>query len=344
MFNIGAIVYNQNSRSCADYSKIISERLGIKTYAHDDAEANGLVNTGIILVTTADKKQNPVLLSSIAKKHTVCAIVIVAVDKCWQPSQISKDFKIPIFVVPHGKSRDKQSEGEATATNELIDALRNLKKLETSEKKIAAYDQKINNIIESENYPDASLTYPIIEWYNSEKNKVNIYLLGGAMGTGKTSCAKELKHLLYNSVVIEGDDLWNSESVMFNDMHKQLVIKNIHSVINNCIETKAYTNVIFTWVMHTESIIKDVLMGLKLEKNCTVKMFTLTASKDVLKQRLNSDIIDGKRNNDGIIIRAYDRLEKSKRIPNELSVKIDTSKISPISVAKEIVRISNTNA
>ncbi len=342
MFNIGAIVYNQNSRSSADYSKILSQKLRINAYAHSEIETDD--NIGIIFVTNGDKKQNEISLSTIVKKHRVCAIVVVAVENGWDTSTISKVCNAPVFVIPHGKSRDEQSESEAATTEDLINALRKLKKLETSNDKIKDYDKKINNIISSGNYPDATLTNPIVEWYESEKEKVHIYLIGGAMGTGKTSCANQLKRFLYNSVVIEGDNLWNSQSVTFNDVHKKLVLKNIHSIINNCIETKAYTNVIFTWVMHTEAIIKDILSGLKLDEHCTVKIFTLTASKDVLKQRLTLDIGNGKRSNDGIIIRAYDRLEKAKSIPSNLSVKIDTSKMSPLAVAKKIVSIAKSNA
>ena len=342
MFNISSIVYNENSRSSTDYAKIIGTRLGIQVYALRDGECECPQEAGIIFVTTADKKGDAVYLSTVLQKHTVFAVVIVATEVDFTPSASCLNCEADVFTIAHGKQRDMQSESEATATNELVDALRKLSKLEPDENKKKKLESKIGNIISEGKYPDATLVDPIVKWYESEKKTVSLYIIGGAMGSGKTCVATQLKKLLYNPVVIDGDDLWNSTAVSFNDLQKQLVIKNIHSVLNNCIETKAYSNVIFTWVMHNEGIIKAVLDGLKLDDDCTVKVITLTASRDVIKQRLTSDIKSGRRKNDGIIVRAIDRLECAKSIPDTISAKIDTSKKSPIDIAKEIIRISRS--
>ena len=343
MFNIGSIVYNENSRSSTDYAKLIGARLEIQVCALRGGECECPCETGIIFVTTSDKNGDAAYLSTVSKKHNVFAVIIVAVDSDFSPSKATLACGADVFVIHHGKERDLMSESEAATTNELVNALSALRDLEPSEKKKEKQDAKIKKIISEGKYPDVALTDPITEWYRSERKRINIYLIGGAMGTGKTKVAEQLKKLLHNPVVIDGDALWNSTAVSFNDAQKQLVIKNIHSVINNCIETRAYSNIVFTWVMHKESIIKNILDGIKLDVNCRVNVFTLTASRDVLKQRLMSDISDGKRKNDGIIVRAIDRLENAKSIPDTISTKIDTSKKSPANIAKEIAKASRKN-
>lgn len=343
LFNIGSIVYNEKSRSSTDYAKLIGARLGIRAYALRGGDCECPRGAGIIFVTTADKKRNAVQLSTVLQKHNVFAMVIVGVKEDFSPSSACMKCEADIFIIRHGMERDMQTESEATATDELINALCILRNLETQTDKKEKLDEKIKMIISEGKYPDETLIEPIAEWYESKRKRINIYIIGGAMGTGKTCVAEQLKKSLYNPVVIDGDNLWNSSAVSFGDVQKRLVIKNIHSVINNCIETKAYSNIIFTWVMHNESIIKEVLGGLKLDENCCVSTFTLTARRDVLKKRLSSDIESKKRKNDGIIVRAFDRLESTKGIPNKISIKIDTSNKSPANVAKEIIEASRLN-
>ena len=54
-----------------------------------------------------------------------------------------------------------------------------------------------------------------------------IYLIGGAMGVGKTTVAQILKTKLSNSVFLDGDWCWDSDPFQVTEETKIMVIDNI---------------------------------------------------------------------------------------------------------------------
>ena len=66
-----------------------------------------------------------------------------------------------------------------------------------------------------------------------------IYLIGGAMGVGKTTVAQILKTKLSNSVFLDGDWCWDSDPFQVTEETKIMVIDNISHLLNNFIHCSA---------------------------------------------------------------------------------------------------------
>ena len=77
-----------------------------------------------------------------------------------------------------------------------------------------------------------------------------LYLIGGTMGVGKTATCQQLKSMLSNAVLLDGDWCWDADPFVVTDETKAMVMDNICHVLNNLIRCSAYDNVLFCWVMH----------------------------------------------------------------------------------------------
>ncbi len=162
-----------------------------------------------------------------------------------------------------------------------------------------------------------------------------LYLIGGTMGTGKTTVSQVLKQKLQNSIFLDGDWCWDADPFTVTDETKAMVMDNICFLLQSFLRCSAYEHVIFCWVMHEQGIIDELLSRLDISA-CEVKPFSLVISEAALKARLQADIDAGLRSPDSIArsierIRLYDKLN---------TMKIDVSEISPDAVAEEIMRNS----
>ena len=161
-----------------------------------------------------------------------------------------------------------------------------------------------------------------------------LYLIGGTMGVGKTAVCKELKTQMENCVFLDGDWCWDADPFWVTNETKNMVIDNICYLLNNFIHCSAYDNIVFGWVMHEQSIITDILDRLNLNE-CDVKIISLIADDENLKQRLARDIKEG--------IRSADVIDRSiARLPlyqNLNTIKIDTSNRSISEVASEVAAL-----
>lgn len=161
----------------------------------------------------------------------------------------------------------------------------------------------------------------------------NLLLIGGTMGVGKTTAGRILKKKLSNAVYLDGDWCWDADPFVVTDETKEMVLDNISHLLNNFLVCSAYENVIFTWVMHEQKIIDDILSRLHAE-NTRIFCFSLISDESALVKRLEKDVKAG--------IRNYDIIEKSvKRIPlyDKLnSISIDTSMKTPDETAEEIIQ------
>lgn len=133
-----------------------------------------------------------------------------------------------------------------------------------------------------------------------------LYLIGGAMGVGKTAVCKQLNLLLNNSVFLDGDWCWDANPFQVTDETKNMVVDNICYLLNNFIHCSAYQNIIFCWVMHQQDIIDTIIDKLDI-RECAVNVITLVCDGNTLLQRLQKDIDEGVRTAD-IIERSLDRL------------------------------------
>ncbi len=161
-----------------------------------------------------------------------------------------------------------------------------------------------------------------------------LYLIGGTMGAGKSAVGSALNRLANKSVWLDGDDLWRMNPFTVSENTKLMVMANIRAVINNFLACPDIDCVIFTWVMHEQEIIDDILSGLALD-GVEVRAVSLILSEESLKSRLEKDIAAGIRQPD-IVERSLGYLKKYDTLDTE---KLDVSGISPEDAAKRILEL-----
>ena len=122
----------------------------------------------------------------------------------------------------------------------------------------------------------------------------NLILISGPMGVGKSTVMAQLRQMLPNNVALDGDWCWMAEPFHVTDETKEMVMGNIHHLLNAFLRCSAYENVIFCWVMNKQKIADDVLRGLCLD-GVTVHHYSLVATEGALRARLQRDIDEGKR-------------------------------------------------
>lgn len=91
---------------------------------------------------------------------------------------------------------------------------------------------------------------------------MDLIFLNGAMGAGKTATARALQKKLPPCAMADGDDLWNMYPFAVNDTTKAMVLSNIGHVLNSYLQSGLFSSTIFSWVMHEESIVQDILLRL----------------------------------------------------------------------------------
>lgn len=167
---------------------------------------------------------------------------------------------------------------------------------------------------------------------------MNLILINGTMGSGKTATSQILKQKLPNSVFLDGDWCWDMHPFTVNERRKQLVLDNIHALLNNFIQSREYDNIIFCWVMHQESILRDVLSGLALS-GVDVHCYTLICSEQALRARMAKDVAAGVRKEEDIA-RSVARIPLYQQMPTH---HIDVSAIGA-NEAAEIINSGITSA
>ena len=161
--------------------------------------------------------------------------------------------------------------------------------------------------------------------------KKTVYMIGGPMGAGKTTVSQLLKKQLDHAVFLDGDWCWDADPFVVTDETKAMVLDNICYMLNSFIACSAYSNIIFCWVMHEQSIIDYLLENINISQ-CKVRLISLMADKETLVKRLNKDVLQGKRESD-VINRSLSRLPLYEKLD---TIKIDTTGKEPELVAKEI--------
>ncbi len=160
-----------------------------------------------------------------------------------------------------------------------------------------------------------------------------LIVIGGPMGVGKTSTCRELQRRLPNNVFLDGDWCWDMRPFNVNAETRAMVLDNICHLLNSFLRCRAYENVIFCWVLHEQAILDAILNRLDLA-GVELRCFSLVASADALRRRLELDVDRGLRDG-GAIERSLAYLEKYDRVDAE---KLDVSEIGPAEAAAEIAR------
>lgn len=162
-----------------------------------------------------------------------------------------------------------------------------------------------------------------------------LYLVGGAMGVGKTTVCKQLNALLPQSVFLDGDWCWDASPFQVTPETQAMVLDNICHTLANFLGCSAYRNVVFCWVMHRQDIIDAILSRLPLA-GCRVCCVSLTASEAVLRRRLEADVLAGLRSPD-VIQRSLARLPLYDGLH---TVKVLSDGKAPADLAAEIARLT----
>ncbi|GAA0070149.1 AAA family ATPase [Clostridium sardiniense] len=158
-----------------------------------------------------------------------------------------------------------------------------------------------------------------------------LIVINGTMGVGKTATCKELNKRLNNSVWLDGDWCWMMDPFIVNEENKKMVKENIIFLLNNFMNNSNIENIIFNWVIHDESIMEEILLGLK-NRGYDLEKITLICSKSALKARISKDIDEGKRDI-ACLERSVNYLDLYKDMNTE---KFDTSEKNVDEVVEEI--------
>ena len=115
------------------------------------------------------------------------------------------------------------------------------------------------------------------------------------------------------------------------DETKAMVNSNIAHLLNGFLACSEFENVIFCWVLHEQYILDNLINALNLD-GCTTCCFSLVSTEQALVERLNRDIVAGKRDSD-ITERSVARISLYDELD---TVKLDVSAISPADAARRI--------
>lgn len=157
-----------------------------------------------------------------------------------------------------------------------------------------------------------------------------LIFIGGTMGVGKTTTSKALLQILKPSVWLDGDWCWQMNPWSFNDTNKKMVIENICFLLNNYIRNDNYEYIIFSWVMHKQEIIDEILNHLYL-KDVEINSFSLVCSEKILEQRMISDYRD-----ETCVLSSIQRIHLYQELE---TIKINTDHQQVVDVAKQIKKM-----
>lgn len=151
------------------------------------------------------------------------------------------------------------------------------------------------------------------------------------MGVGKSSVSRKLLEMLPAAVWLDGDWCWNPRPFVVNQITKSVVLDNVCHCLNNFITCGQYQNIIFSWVMHRQDIIDDILSALNAS-GVKVVNISLICTTQALESRLRGDIQSGLRMAD-VVERAMERLKCYAALD---TIKIDTTQLTVQQVAEKI--------
>lgn len=149
------------------------------------------------------------------------------------------------------------------------------------------------------------------------------------MGVGKSSLGQYLKHRLDKAVLLDGDWCWDADPFVVNDETKGLVLDNICHLLNSFLRCSVYENIVFSWVLDQQETIDAILARLALS-DCRVRVVSLMASEETLRQRIINDVRTGTRTID-VLERSLARLPRYEALRSQ---KIQTDGLSAPQIAE----------
>lgn len=159
-----------------------------------------------------------------------------------------------------------------------------------------------------------------------------LLLLGGPMGVGKTTAARELNRLCPRSVLLDGDWCWQMNPFVVNDETKAMVLDNITHLIGNFLRCSQIDLVILSWVMDRREIGDELLSRLEGIPFRAVRV-SLVCREEELVRRLERDVAAGIRQPD-VIPRSRERLPLFFQNGSRL---LFTDGITPLETAQRLL-------
>lgn len=160
----------------------------------------------------------------------------------------------------------------------------------------------------------------------------DLIFINGTMGSGKSTVSRALLKILPRTAFLDGDWCWTMQPSIVTDETRAMVLDNVRHVLRNFLLCSEFQHVLFCWVMHQQGIMHSILKQLPLQ-NVRVHLFTLDISPEVLVQRLNKDILAGKRS-PSCVEQSFERLPLYKAMS---TIHIDVNSITPEETARIIV-------
>ena len=160
-----------------------------------------------------------------------------------------------------------------------------------------------------------------------------LILIGGPMGVGKSAVCRELLELLQPGVYLDGDWCWNMRPFSVTEETRAMVLDNIRALLGRFLRCPELDYVILGWVLHRQEIIDAILGPLPLA-GVDVKCFSLLASPEVLRLRLEGDMAAGLRPRDGVVERSLSYLPLYDNLD---TIKLDTTDCTPEQAARKLL-------
>lgn len=158
----------------------------------------------------------------------------------------------------------------------------------------------------------------------------NLVIINGVMGVGKTEICRELYKEFENSVWLDGDWCWMMHPWDFSEENRKMAMGNIQYLLRNFLQNSTLRYVFFSWVMHKEETIEEILSSLK---DIAFKLYeiTLTCSEEELRKRMI------KENRDEASIQ--ESIKRLKNYEQMDTIKVDTTNDSIRDTVNRIVGI-----
>ena len=154
-----------------------------------------------------------------------------------------------------------------------------------------------------------------------------LIVINGTMGVGKSTISTALKDELENSIMLDGDWCWMMNPWNITEENIKMVEQNIIFLLNSFLNNSSFRYVIFTWVLHNEMILDNLLEGID-DDNFELHFYSLVCNKNELIERMEND--------SRTEINIKNASERISLYLAQRSKKIDTTGKDIMTVVKEI--------
>ncbi|MEK4851864.1 AAA family ATPase [Paenibacillus sp. FSL H7-0756] len=111
-----------------------------------------------------------------------------------------------------------------------------------------------------------------------------LVIVNGTMGVGKSTIVSKLYKELQHSVWLDGDWCWQMNPWKVTEENKTMVMNNIHFILNQYLDNSMFEYVFFSWVIHKESILDEILVGLKGKEYELIKVTLMCSEEELIKR------------------------------------------------------------